>query len=201
MNKKHTSILPNCFSPLISLKTVNEQRQRKVGELLWLSNYRDSVGLVRRQAASRPYLSPMIAAPLPICITVFHSKLCWTTKKLSLCILYFLCSNVCRLFFHVGSVLSCMHISSTDKKHPSCRPLLCLWCPLYYIHVCVSVQTLNLKIKISTSAISANCLRIAILYFSLEIIRDTNILSVLHTAKKEPGFKADQITFHTCFRW
>ncbi len=40
----------------------------------------------------------MIAAPFPICITVFHSKLCWTTKKLSLCILYLLCSNVCRLF-------------------------------------------------------------------------------------------------------
>lgn len=49
---------------------------------------------------------PMIAASSPICITVFHSKLCWTTKKLCLCILYLLCSNVCQTLFHVGLVLS-----------------------------------------------------------------------------------------------
>lgn len=55
--KRKASLLPNCFSPLISLKTVNEQRERKVGELLWLSNDFDSVGFVRSQAVLRPYLS------------------------------------------------------------------------------------------------------------------------------------------------
>lgn len=120
-------ILPTCFSLLISLKTVNEQRQRKVGELLWLSNEWDSVRLVRSQAVSRPYLFPMIAASFPICITVFQSKLCWTTKKSRLCILHLLCSNVSN-FFPCGLSLirGCMHISSTDKKlHHACS-LSCL---------------------------------------------------------------------------
>lgn len=64
---------------------------------------------------------PMIAAPLPICITVFHSKLCWTTKKLGLCILYLLCSNVCQTLFHVGLVLSVAACTFINRQtHPTC---------------------------------------------------------------------------------
>ena len=104
---KRALILPNCF-PLISLKTVNGQRGRKVGELLWIANDGDSVGLVRSQAVSAPYLSQisLIAALLSICITVLQHNLWWTTKKLSLCILYLLCSNVRQTLFHEGSALS-----------------------------------------------------------------------------------------------
>lgn len=123
------SILPNCFSPLISLKTVNEQRERKFGELFWLSNDRHSVGLVRRQAVSRPYLSPMIAAAFPICITALHSKLCRTTKKLCLCILPQLCSNVSQTLFHVGLRLSravCTFHQQTRTHTQKKLPIVCV---------------------------------------------------------------------------
>lgn len=87
-------------------------------------------------------ISPsMIAAPLPICITVFHSKLCWTTKKLSLCILYLLCSNVCQTLFHVGLVLSgavCTFHQQTKSTHPACWLLAAaLWRPVFFIYVCI----------------------------------------------------------------
>lgn len=104
----------------------------------------DSDGPVRSQAVSRPYLSPMIAALLPICITVFHYKLCWTTKKLRLCILYLLCSNVCQTLFHVGLVLSgvvCTFHQQT-KKLPSCElpalPGTAASHPVYCIYVYMS---------------------------------------------------------------
>lgn len=54
------STSPYCYSLLISLKTVNEQRGRKVGGLFWLPNDRDRVWLVCSLAVSRPYLSPWL---------------------------------------------------------------------------------------------------------------------------------------------
>lgn len=45
------------------------------------------------------YISPtMIAAPFSICISVFPLLVLWTAKKVSLCILHLLCSNVSPLF-------------------------------------------------------------------------------------------------------
>lgn len=45
--KRKASILPNCFSPLISLKTVNEQRERKFGIYFDYQMTRTVLGLCR----------------------------------------------------------------------------------------------------------------------------------------------------------
>ena len=91
----------------------------------------------------------MIAAPLAICITVFHSKLCWTTKKLSLCILYLLCSNVCQTLFHVGLVLSetvCTFHQQTKSTHQAAA----LWHTVVFIYMCMCA---NIKTNKSTAHI------------------------------------------------
>lgn len=86
----NASILPNCFSPLISLKTVNEQREKKVGELLWLPNDRDSVGFCvlpgRVQTISLPH---DCCSHLRFALLRSSSKFAGPQRKLSLCIFFF----------------------------------------------------------------------------------------------------------------
>ena len=78
----------------------------------------------------------------------FPHKLYWTTNKLSLCILYLLCSNVCQTLFHVGSVLSepvCTFHQQTKSTHPvRWLPCLELLCDILYIaFMCVSEYILT----------------------------------------------------------
>lgn len=164
-----------CFPPLISLKTVNEQRERKVGKLLWLSNDWDSVSLVRSQAQSRPYLSPMIAATFPICITVFHSKLCWTTKKFSLCILHLLCSNVCRLSSMWSRSYQGLYSHFINRQK---APILHAHCPACKQLYGVLYITFNVSI-----------------WERLSLLKDANMLSILPTCFRFHKFLTRQKLF------
>ena len=142
---------------------------------------------MRSQAVSRPYLSPMIAAPSPICITVFHSKLCWTTKKLSLCILYLLCSNVCRLFSMWARPYQGLYahfINRQKSSHPaaSVQPVTAAWCPFFITFMYVCVCVINLAF---------NCF-IMVQCFFLHVVpslRDRNMLLILHYQQQTHNHK------------
>lgn len=156
-------------------------KERKVVKLLWLSNDWHSAELVPSQAVSRPYLSPMIVAPFPICITVFHSKLCWTTKKLSLCILHLLCSNVCRLFSMWARAYQGLYAHFINRQKATILHAHCSACKQLYdvLHITFNVSICEKLSLLFYLPARYNNLILICCGFSVELVSDTNMLSFL----------------------
>lgn len=116
--------MPNCFSQLISLKTVNEQRERKFGELFWLSN-----DWAHCWACAPPGRVHTISLLYDCCLSP-DLHYCASTPSFAgpqrnWVFAFFppLCSNASQTLFPCGLALiwGCMHISSTDTKEDKRR--------------------------------------------------------------------------------